>query len=62
MLWLLLVYPATVMLQQHYLVDVYAGILVGFSSYWGCMLLVERPQLTPGHDEPRTARHNGGAG
>jgi membrane-associated phospholipid phosphatase len=60
-LWLLLVYPATVMLQQHYLIDVYAGILVGFSSYWGCMLLVERPRLVPGDEEPRAARH-GGAG
>lgn len=61
MLWLLLVYPATVMLQQHYLVDVYGGILVGFSCYWGCMLLVERPQFVPGEVEPSSARHEGGA-
>jgi membrane-associated phospholipid phosphatase len=45
--WLALVYPATVMLRQHYLVDVYAGILVGFSCYWACMFLVERPRLVP---------------
>ena len=47
MLWLALVFPATVMLQQHYLIDVYAGILVGFSCYWACMFAVERPTLAP---------------
>ena len=45
--WLALVFPATVMLRQHYLIDVYAGILVGFSCYWACMFLVERPMLVP---------------
>ena len=47
MLWLALVFPATVMLQQHYLIDVYTGILVGFSCYWACMFVVERPRLAP---------------
>lgn len=50
MLWLLLVYPATVMLRQHYLMDVYAGILMGFTSYWACMFVIERPRLI-GRDE-----------
>jgi membrane-associated phospholipid phosphatase len=43
--WLLLVYPATVALRQHYLIDVYAGIFVGLSCYWVCLFLVERPAL-----------------
>ena len=51
-LWLALVYPATVMLRQHYLIDVYAGVLVGFSSYWACMFLIERPSLVPRDEEP----------
>ncbi len=45
--WLALIYPATVMLQQHYLMDVYAGIFVGFACYWAVMFLVERPSLVP---------------
>ncbi len=47
MAWMALVYPATVMLRQHYLMDVYAGLFVGFSCYWACMFLVERPRLVP---------------
>ena len=45
--WLTLVFPATVMLRQHYLIDVYAGIFIGFAVYWGVMFLVERPRLVP---------------
>ena len=45
MLWLLLIYPATLMLQQHYLMDVYAGLFVGFTTYWAVMFVVERPTL-----------------
>lgn len=51
MLWLALVYPATVMLRQHYLIDVYAGVLVGFSCYWACMFVIERPSLLPRDEE-----------
>lgn len=51
MAWLSLIYPATVMLRQHYLMDVYAGIFVGFTCYWACMFVVERPRLVP-RDEP----------
>ncbi|MEI8080573.1 MAG: phosphatase PAP2 family protein [Actinomycetes bacterium] len=47
MCWIALVYPATVMLQQHYLMDVYAGIFVGFATYWAVMFIVERPKLVP---------------
>lgn len=50
--WLVLVYPATVMLRQHYLMDVYAGIFVGFASYWAVMFLVERPRLVPRNPDP----------
>jgi membrane-associated phospholipid phosphatase len=45
--WLMLVYPATVMLRQHYLIDVYTGILLGFATYWACMFVIERPRLVP---------------
>jgi membrane-associated phospholipid phosphatase len=54
MAWLCLVYPATVSLRQHYLMDVYAGLFVGFAVYWAVMFLVERPMLVP-RDEPALA-------
>jgi len=44
---MLLVYPATLMLRQHYLMDVYTGALLGFAAYWACMFVVERPVLQP---------------
>lgn len=50
--WLLLIFPATVMLQQHYLMDVYAGIFVGFATYWAVMFAVERPVLVPRTEAP----------
>lgn len=46
MAWLLLVFPATVMLQQHFLIDVYAGVFIGFACYWAVMFVVEKPVLT----------------
>jgi membrane-associated phospholipid phosphatase len=49
--WLLLVYPATVMLRQHYLIDVYAGVFIGFAVYWAVMFVVERPRLVPRDDD-----------
>lgn len=52
MAWLMLVYPATVMLRQHYLMDVYAGLFVGFATYWACMFAVERPRLVPRTGDP----------
>ncbi|CAB4848209.1 unannotated protein [freshwater metagenome] len=52
MAWLFLVYPATVMLRQHYLMDVYAGIFVGFTCYWACMFAIERPRLVPRDELP----------
>lgn len=45
MAWLLLIYPATVMLQQHYLIDVYAGIAIGIAAYSLALVAVERPKL-----------------
>ena len=54
MAWLCLVYPATVSLRQHYLMDVYAGLFVGFAVYWACMFVIERPRLVP-RDEPPLA-------
>ena len=44
---MLLVFPATLMLRQHYLMDVYTGALLGFAAYWACMFVVERPVLQP---------------
>lgn len=55
--WLALIFPATVMLQQHYLMDVYAGVFVGFASYWAVMFVVERPKLVP-RDEQELKRAN----
>jgi len=52
MAWLSLLYPATVSLRQHYLMDVYAGIFIGFAVYWACMFIVERPQLVPAGETP----------
>ncbi len=52
MCWLALVFPATVMLQQHYLMDVYAGLAIGFASYWAVMFIVERPKLVPSTEPP----------
>ncbi len=49
--WLLLIYPATVMLRQHYLIDVYAGLFVGFAIYWAVMFAVERPRLVARDDD-----------
>jgi len=52
--WLCLIYPATLMLRQHYLIDVYAGVFVGFAVYWACMFAVERPRLVPRDEAPLT--------
>ncbi len=45
MFWFLLILPATVFLHQHYLVDIYGGIFVGFSAYWSMMFVIEKPKL-----------------
>lgn len=43
--WFVLILPATVFLHQHYVIDIYGGIFVAFSAYWGCMFLIEKPNL-----------------
>lgn len=43
--WFLLIIPATVFLQQHYVIDIYGGLLVAFAVYWGCMFRIEKPDL-----------------
>lgn len=58
--WLCLVYPATVMLRQHYLMDVYAGIFIGFACYWACMFVIERPRLVPRAEPPLGAAREPG--
>ena len=43
--WFALIVPATVLLRQHFVIDIYGGILVAFTAYWACMFRIERPQL-----------------
>lgn len=43
--WFLLIVPATVFLKQHFLVDIYGGILVAFSIYWALVFIIEKPDL-----------------
>lgn len=44
--WFLLIIPATVLLAQHFLIDIYGGVFVGFAVYWAVMFINERPNLT----------------
>jgi membrane-associated phospholipid phosphatase len=44
-IWFLLIIPATVLLRQHYVIDIYGGILAAFTAYWLCMFRIERPNL-----------------
>lgn len=44
-IWFLLIIPATVLLAQHFLIDIYGGIFVAFSVYWIVAFLIERPDL-----------------
>ena len=43
--WFLLILPATVFLHQHYLIDIYGGIFVAFSTYCSCVFLIEKPKI-----------------
>ncbi len=45
MLWFATILPATVFLHQHFLIDIYGGIFVGFTAYWSCMFFIEKPKL-----------------
>ena len=45
MLWFTLILPATVFLHQHFLIDIYGGIFVAFTAYWGTMFIIEKPKL-----------------
>ena len=45
MIWFATILPATVFLHQHFLIDIYGGIFVGFSVYWSCVFLIEKPKL-----------------
>ena len=44
--WFLLIIPATVFLHQHFLIDIYGGIFVGFTCYWSLFFLLEKPKLS----------------
>ena len=44
--WFVLIIPATVLLGQHFVVDIYGGIFVGFTVYWSTMFIIERPNLS----------------
>ena len=43
--WFILIIPATVFLAQHFIIDIYGGIFVAFSVYWGCVFIIEKPNL-----------------
>jgi len=43
--WFCLIIPATVFLHQHFLVDIYGGFFVGFSTYWMMVFFLEKPKL-----------------
>jgi membrane-associated phospholipid phosphatase len=43
--WFSLILPATVFLHQHFLIDIYGGIFLGFSAYWATMFMVQKPKL-----------------
>ncbi len=45
MFWFTLILPATVFLHQHFLIDIYGGIFVAFTVYWGAMFIIEKPKL-----------------
>ncbi len=45
MIWFVLILPATVFLHQHYLIDIYGGLFVGFTAYWSCVFVIEKPML-----------------
>lgn len=45
MSWFLLIIPATIFLGQHFLIDIYGGVFVAFSIYWGTMFVIEKPNL-----------------
>jgi membrane-associated phospholipid phosphatase len=44
--WFLLILPATVLLRQHFVIDIYGGIFVAFTAYWTCMFVIEMPDLS----------------
>ncbi|MEI6406808.1 MAG: hypothetical protein WCO85_04710 [Actinomycetes bacterium] len=43
--WFILIIPATVILHQHYLIDIYGGIFVAFTAYWGSLFIMEKRNL-----------------
>ena len=44
-LWFLLIIPATVLLGQHFIIDIYGGIFVAFTVYWSMVFLIEKPEI-----------------
>lgn len=49
--WFGLIIPATVLLAQHFLIDIYGGVFVGFAVYWATMFVVERPLLVSSRNQ-----------
>ncbi|CAB5074436.1 unannotated protein [freshwater metagenome] len=43
--WFVLIIPATVLLAQHFVIDIYGGIFVAFAVYWACVFVIEKPNL-----------------
>ena len=44
-IWFLLIIPATVLLGQHFLIDIYGGIFVAFTVYWSLVFIIEKPAI-----------------
>ena len=43
--WFVLIIPATVLLAQHFVIDIYGGIFVAFAVYWACVFVIEKTNL-----------------
>jgi membrane-associated phospholipid phosphatase len=45
--WFLMIIPATVLLAQHFIIDIYGGVFVAFTSFWAVVFILEKPNLAP---------------
>ena len=49
--WFILIIPATVLLAQHFIIDIYGGVFVAFTAFWAVSFLIEKPILTQQPDK-----------
>ena len=55
--WFILIIPATVLLAQHFIIDIYGGVFVAFTAFWAVAFLTEKPILTPQPDKHQADRN-----